>query len=119
MQFDKITEISMLFDFYGQLLTEKQREIYSLYHEDNLSLSEIAAEINISRQGVHEALKKAEKLLYQYEDNLKLIEKFSQKEKAIETLDMSLETLIKENKDNKDLIKKLNAMKKIIDDLND
>lgn len=67
---------SILFDFYGGLLTEKQQEIFRLYHEDNLSLSEISQELGISRQGVHDAVKKAVGALHGYEKKLALAEKF-------------------------------------------
>lgn len=117
MQIDKIIEISMLFDFYGQLLTEKQHEIYSLYHEDNLSLSEISGEVHISRQGVHIALKKAESLLAQYEEKLGLIEKFSKKEEVIRQVDENIERLILENQSSQDLADKLKRIKSIIDEL--
>lgn len=66
---------SLLFDFYGGLLPEQQREIMSAYHEDDLSLAEIAEEKGMSRQGVHHALKKAEAKIAEYEENLGLVEK--------------------------------------------
>lgn len=53
---EKVIEISMLYDFYGQLLTPKQQEIMGLYYADNFSLSEIAEEFGISRQGVHDTV---------------------------------------------------------------
>lgn len=64
---------SMLFDFYGSLLNDSQNEVMALYHEDNLSLSEIAEELGQSRQAVHYTLKKAEKALNGYEDKLGLV----------------------------------------------
>jgi predicted DNA-binding protein YlxM (UPF0122 family) len=67
--------MSLLFDYYGGLLGERHREIFTLYHEENLSLSEVAAGTGISRQGVHEALKKAETVLTGYEDRLGLLAK--------------------------------------------
>ena len=57
MNIEDVTKASLLYDFYGRLLTEKQREVMRLYHEENLSLSEIAQEFSISRQGVHDSLK--------------------------------------------------------------
>ena len=63
MEFNEIAQTSLLYDFYGQLLTERQREVMELYHEENLTLSEIADEFSISRQGVHDTLKTAEKAL--------------------------------------------------------
>ena len=74
--FDEITKLNLLYDFYGQLLTKRQQEVMNLYYEENYSLSEIAQEFNISRQGVHDSLKSAEKSLYEYENKLKLVERF-------------------------------------------
>ena len=73
---DEITRASLLYDFYGALLTEKQRQVMALYHEENLSLSEIGQEFGISRQAVHDTLKKAEQALEEYEEKLGLIDKF-------------------------------------------
>lgn len=71
-----IVQKTLLFDFYGQLLTEKQRDIVELYYSDDLSLSEISEQIGISRQGVYDALKRAEGILEEYESRLGLVEKF-------------------------------------------
>ena len=59
MKIDDVIQTSLLYDFYGSLLTDRQREVMELYYGENLSLSEIAAEFSISRQGVHDALKNA------------------------------------------------------------
>ncbi|MDR3072166.1 MAG: sigma-70 family RNA polymerase sigma factor, partial [Clostridiales Family XIII bacterium] len=75
VQMNDSARLSMLFDYYGQLLTEKQREVVRLYHEEDLSLSEIAKILGISRQGVHESLKKAKTSLFGYEDRLGLLAK--------------------------------------------
>ncbi len=64
---------SLLYDFYGSLLSDSQNEVMALYHEDNLSLSEIASELGMSRQAVHYTLKKAEHALVEYEDKLGLV----------------------------------------------
>ncbi len=71
--FEKAMEVNMLYDFYGLLLTEKQRRVMSLYHQENYSLSEIGEELGISRQGVHDNLKTAEKALYEYEEKLSFV----------------------------------------------
>ena len=68
---------SLLFDFYGKLLNSSQNEVMALYHEDNLSLSEIAEELGISRQAVHYTLRKAEETLRGYEDKLGLVSEYS------------------------------------------
>ena len=64
---------SLLYDFYGALLSKSQNEVMALYHEDNLSLSEIASELGMSRQAVHYTLKKAEHALGEYEKKLGLV----------------------------------------------
>jgi len=70
---DKNVEINLLLDFYGNLLTERQREVMALYYEDNLSLTEIAEELSISKQGVSDILKRSEKALYDTESKLNLL----------------------------------------------
>ncbi len=70
---DRVEYASMLYDFYGNLLSDARKQVMALYHEDNLSLSEIAEELGQSRQAVHYTLKKAEKSLEEYEDKLGLI----------------------------------------------
>lgn len=89
---------SLLYDFYGELLDDSKREVMDLYHEDNLSLTEIAEEQGISRQAVHYTLKKAEDTLEKYEEKLGLVKKHlsgikkkAAAEKAIESLKMTLD----------------------------
>ncbi len=90
---DEITKASLLYDFYGALLTEKQRKVMGLYHEENLSLSEIAEEFGVSRQAVHDALKKAEQALEDYESKLKLIDKLVKTEDALTKIETEIESL--------------------------
>lgn len=82
----------LAFDFYGNLLTERMRNTMDMYLNDDMSLSEIADSENISRQGVHDTVKRAEKLLEEYEEKLGLVERFKTErikvEKAIKFLDM-------------------------------
>lgn len=73
---DKIIERNMLFDFYGELLTERQRNIYQDAVYGDLSLSELADDYGISRQGVHDLIKRCDKTLEEYEQKLHLIERF-------------------------------------------
>ena len=80
---DKIYEETLLYDFYGELLTKRQREIYEEAVLNDCSLGEIAEEFGISRQGVHDNLKRTGRTLHEYEDKLGLIRRFlSLKEKA-------------------------------------
>ena len=76
MKIDDVIQTSLLYDFYGSLLTDRQREVMELYYGENLSLSEIAAEFSISRQGVHDNVKRCNKILSDYEEKLHLVEKF-------------------------------------------
>jgi len=88
---EKVEYASMLYDFYGSLLKGSQNEVMALYHEDNLSLSEIAQELGQTRQAVHYTLRKAEKALESYEEKLKLVASYKknqqQAQKAYRIID--------------------------------
>lgn len=73
---EEILEQALLYDFYGELLTEHQKEIYEQFVLEDLSLGEIARDAGISRQGVHDLIKRCNKILQGYEDKLHLVEKF-------------------------------------------
>lgn len=73
---DKIIEKNLLYDFYGELLTEHQKKIYEDAVYGDYSLSELAEEYGISRQGVHDLLKRCDKILEEYESKLHLISRF-------------------------------------------
>jgi len=84
---DKFYEDTLLLDFYGQLLTERQFEIMDLQFNNDYSLGEIAEQLNISRQGVYDSIKRGKVLLKRMEEKLRLVEKFvKQKNKAQEIL---------------------------------
>ncbi|MDD6292669.1 MAG: DNA-binding protein [Eubacteriales bacterium] len=82
----KIVEQSMLYDFYGELLTEHQKSIYEDVVFNDMSPSEIAREEGISRQGVHDLIKRCDKILRDYEDKLHLVERFMQTKKDVELI---------------------------------
>lgn len=69
----KKVEFSLMLDFYGKLLTDKQLEVMELYYNQDLSLTEIAENLNVTRQAVHDAIKKSEKSLKEYENKLNLV----------------------------------------------
>lgn len=73
---EKIVKQGILYDFYGELLTDHQREIYEDAVFNDMSLSELAANYGISRQGVHDLLRRCDKILSEYEEKLHLVEKF-------------------------------------------
>ena len=74
---EKLELRGMLYDFYGELLTPHQKKIYEDAVVNDLSLSEIANEQGISRQGVHDIIKRCDKALAEYEEKLHLVEKFA------------------------------------------
>lgn len=74
---------TFLYDFYGELLTEHQQNIYEDFVLNDLSLSEIAEEAGISRQGVHDLVKRCDKLLEGYEEKLHLLERFMKTKEKI------------------------------------
>ncbi|MBQ7338785.1 MAG: DNA-binding protein [Clostridia bacterium] len=74
--FEKNLNIAFLLDFYGDVLSERKREVLDAYYNDDLSLAEIAQDLGISRQGVRELIKKAEAELFFYEEKLGLARKF-------------------------------------------
>ncbi len=80
---EKIFEQGLLYDFYGELLTEHQQKIYEDAVYNDLSLSEIAAEAGISRQGVHDLIKRCDKILADYEAKLHLVERFAEARKTV------------------------------------
>ena len=84
---DKNVKISILCQIYGSLLTEKQYEFINDYYNNDLSLSEIAENNNITRQAVRDNLKKGENKLFELEEKLKIMEKtFVQEEKIVNIL---------------------------------
>lgn len=73
---EKFVEQALLYDFYGELLTEHQRRIYEEVVFDDFSVSEVARDEGISRQGVHDLIKRCNRTLNDYEERLKLVERF-------------------------------------------
>ncbi|MEG0229659.1 MAG: putative DNA-binding protein, partial [Oscillospiraceae bacterium] len=93
----KDLNISLLLDFYGQLLTEKQKQVMEFYYNDDLSLSEIAENEGITRQGVHDAIKRGESILKETEEKLKLAEKFQILSKNINEISNCARNILEEN----------------------
>ncbi len=72
----KDMNISLLFDFYGEILTEKQQDVIDYYYNDDLSLAEISEHLGITRQGVRDSIKRAEATLIEMEEKLGLAKRF-------------------------------------------
>lgn len=83
-------ELSLLYDFYGALLKENQRRMFEASILDDYNLAEIAEDENITRQGVHDAIKRACKQLREYEQKLGLIEKFEKQKELVKKLHIIL-----------------------------
>ena len=94
---EKFVERTLLYDFYGELLTKRQQQIYESVVLEDYSLSEVAEELNISRQGVHDMIRRCDKALKGYEEKLHLVEKFVSIREKVKQIDELLDGYEKEN----------------------
>ena len=96
---EKKVEISMLWEIYGKLLTEKQYEYIDYYYNEDLSLSEIAENDNITRQAVRDIIKKGERKLFEYEEKLLFMKKAINQEEKIQEILFNLTKIEKDSTD--------------------
>lgn len=82
----KNLDVTILLDFYGDMLTAKQREFLDYYYNEDLSLSEIAENVGITRQGVRDAIKRAEGQLFEMEGRLGLVKRFQEVRRGLEDI---------------------------------
>ena len=108
---DNKVKISMLCDIYGTLLTEKQFEFINVYYNNDLSLSEIAENNNITRQAVRDIIKKGERKLFEYEEKLLFMKKTISQEQKIQAI-LSELTKIQVNSSDKKVASILDGIKK-------
>ncbi len=101
-------EVSALLDYYGTLLTDKQREAVEYYYNDDLSLGEIAENLNISRQGVRDSIKRGELVLFEAEEKLGLLKNSN-----------ALQEHLREIRRNIDIIDELNIKRYRSNDINE
>lgn len=87
-------QMTMLFDFFGDLLTEKQREYFDLYHNEDLSLSEIAVQTGISRQGVHDNINRAENALLELEEKTGVVRRWTETRIGLEQAEFLAQKLL-------------------------
>lgn len=90
---NKVLRVGQLYDFYNALLTEKQRDCLNMHYLQDLSLAEIAAEFSVSRQAVHDILRRAEQTLEEYEQKLGLAARYRQERKLLVEVVGSLQQL--------------------------
>ena len=107
-------EQAYLYDFYGELLNEHQRQVYEDFVFNDLSLGEIASEEGISRQGVADLIKRCNKKLLDYEAKLHLVEKFLSVKEKISLIDKTLAEWEEDGKDPEEIVKKV---RRIADDI--
>ena len=89
--------MTMLFDFYGELLTDRQKEFYDLYYNEDLSLSEIAENYGITRQGVRDVIVRAEAYMTEIEDKTGLVKRFTQFRPHIDAISAALDGIEQRN----------------------
>ena len=94
---NEILEQALLYDFYGELLTERQQQVYESVVLEDYSLSEVAEDLGISRQGVHDLVKRCSQTLKGYEEKLHLVEKFVSIREKVKQIDELLDGYEKEN----------------------
>ena len=116
--FEKNLNISLLLDFYGDILSERQKDMLDFYYNDDLSLAEIADNYEISRQGVRSVLKKGENILINMEEKLHLAERFSSMQEKSSKIASELEDLT-HNIENKEISDKIIALISKIKELAD
>lgn len=117
---EEVYEATVLLDFYGQLLTRKQYDMMDLYYNSDLSLGEIAEDMGISRQGVHDSIRKAKQTLAGYEKKLGIAERFREQENNTEKALISLKLLgdsIPDLRENKDYKTAVEILEKLLDTL--
>ncbi|MCX7695596.1 MAG: YlxM family DNA-binding protein [Caloramator sp.] len=108
---DRLSYVILLLDFYRNLLTEKQRDIMSRHFEEDMSLAEIAEEYGISRQAVHDIIKRSEKALLDYEEELGLVDRFLKQKQEL----IKIKNLLSKYQEYDDIKKSLDILNKLLD----
>ncbi len=119
---EKNVEISLLYSFYGRMLTERQADTVDLYYNEDLSLSEVGAELGISRQGVRDNLMRAEATLYDTEERLGLAKRFlgiKSKLGEIDSIIADIEKSPESRNLSVNIKKQINSILTIIGEIND
>ena len=91
---EELVRAGLLYDFYGGLLTEKQRQTLELYYLENWSLAEIAAAGGVSKQAVHDLLHRSERLLEDFEAKLGLLQRFMEQQTVLQQVSAKLQQVI-------------------------
>ena len=94
-------EMCLLFDFYGAMLTQRQQEIFDLYYNDDLSLSEISEQMQISRQAVRDSVTRSKNLMIGFEQRLGLVRRFQENSEAFQRIHTIASELLELNRSEK------------------
>lgn len=111
---NKILEQALLYDFYGELLTAHQKEVYEQFIVDDLSLAEIAESAGISRQGVHDLVRRCQRALEGYEAKLHLVERFLSVKEKVGRIDGILDEWENEKKDPEEIVGRIRRISNAI-----
>ncbi len=100
---EEVVELSLLYDFYGELLSDNAKRVFEGYVLEDMSLSELSEETGISRQGIYDTVSRSVNKLRTYEDKLKLVEKFENMKREVD----EIKTLAEESRKGKDETEKI------------
>lgn len=100
---EKKVQLSWYLAFYGEMLTENQREIAALYFEEDFSLAEIAQQLSVSRQSIHDTVNRVEKTLMEFEEKLGLAARFERLENGLKECQKALNRIVPDEKSKKQL----------------
>ena len=89
--------MALLYDFYGEMLTDRQKEFYDLYYNEDLSLAEIAENYGITRQGVRDVIVRAEAILTELEDKTGIIKRFHKMQEQFAQMETAVDAIAKRN----------------------
>lgn len=112
MELEKTTQMNLLVEFYGSLLTDKQLEYMELYYGDDYSLGEIAEEFDVSRQAVYDNIRRSAKLLENYEEKLHLVADFYKRQEHYDKLEKEIQINYPEATQLASIVSKLQEMNK-------
>lgn len=112
MELEKTTQMNLLVEFYGSLLTDKQLEYMELYYGDDYSLGEIAEEFDVSRQAVYDNIRRSAKLLENYEEKLHLVADFYKRQERYDELEKEIQKNYPEATQLASIISQLQEMNK-------
>lgn len=89
----KNLHINLLFDYYGDMLTEKQKEVMDLYYNEDMSLFEISEHVGVTRQGVHDLIKRSEAILLEIDEKLSFVDRFTKINNEIEKINATVNAM--------------------------